>query len=75
MFFAILVENESCYVRKTRVGCCNGKGKFVPLLKLIKHYVMKAYGGVIYKLLCICNFSEENILLCSRHKFHRGTNL
>jgi hypothetical protein len=25
---------------------CKGKGKVVPVLNLIKHYAMKAYGGV-----------------------------
>jgi hypothetical protein len=34
-------------VKKSKVGSVKGKkGKVVPVLNLIQHYAMKAYGGV-----------------------------
>jgi hypothetical protein len=41
------VEKGLLPVQEIKLGFCGPvKGKVVPVLNLIKHYAMKAYGGV-----------------------------
>jgi hypothetical protein len=40
--FLLLLSGSCKYVRESGTG----KGKVVPVFNLIKHYAMKAYGGV-----------------------------